>query len=165
MQFAHIAGPAVRYEKRDCFRANCVPDAGETRLAFEEMVCEQADIILIPLLIFALPQRGKTKAYYIEPAEEVAAKNTLLDREFQLAAGGGNDARVDGDGLGASCRTNFFFLKGVQHFGLKIRGQFPDFIEENCAAIGNGQLSLLGADVACKCALYITEELALNKRG
>ena len=61
----------------------------------------------------------------------------MRHRLLQVAIGGRQNPHVDGDSLGASYRTNLFFLNGAQQLGLKIHGEFSDFIQKHGAAFGD----------------------------
>src|SRR5262249_46402717 len=59
-----------------------------------------------------------------------------MDGGFEVAVRRGDDADVDGDGLGASDSLERALLEDAQQLDLDVHGQVPDLVEEQGAGVG-----------------------------
>ena len=94
----------------------------------------------------ALAKRRQREGNDIEPVIEIAAKITALDHSGEGNVGGGDDPNIDMDGVRFSEPFDLALLKSAQEFGLQMQRHLSDFVQQNGAAIGELELSGLGAD-------------------
>src|SRR4029434_7962663 len=88
---------------------------------------------------------------------------SLSDSAIQIAVGGSDDSHVNADRLGPPDPLKFAFLKKPQQFGLKLRGNVADFIEENRAPVRQFDFASFELQGAGKRPLFMTEKLALQE--
>src|SRR5262249_42759756 len=111
----------------------------------------------------AFAKRRYAQAQDIQPEVKVPAKRTMRDRMLKVTVGGGKNADVNGNELGASDRTDFFFLQGAEHFGLKIYGKLPDFVQKDSAAFSDSKQSFFRLHRSGECTFDIPEQFALDQ--
>ena len=87
----------------------------------------------------ALAEGWNAKGQHIQPEIQVAAEGTFRHRFFQLTVSSRQNAYIDLDTLCAADRPDFFFLDRTQQLGLQVDRQLTDLVQENGAALGNGQ--------------------------
>ncbi len=143
-EFADVAGPVVLGEGFEGFVADF--NAGTAVLTAED-VEEFADEGRDVLLAFA--QGGHGKGDDVEAVEEVFAEVAFEDFLFEVFVGGGDDADVDADGLGASDGGKELFVEGAEDLGLSFEAHVANFIEEEGAAVGAFESASLLRGDAC----------------
>src|SRR5580658_3138233 len=102
-------------------------------------------------------QRGQAQIDYIEAVEEILAEGALFDHDGEVAVGGGDDARLDGDAMRGAYRADFLFLQGAQQLGLQIERELADLVEKDGAALGRNQQTVFGAVGPGEGTLYVAE--------
>ena len=65
-----------------------------------------------------LAKCGNAQIDHVQPIEQILAERAVLDRFGQVAVGGGDDADIDLDRLGAADAIDLAFLDGAQQLGL-----------------------------------------------
>src|SRR5262249_54016635 len=88
----------------------------------------------------------------------------LLHHGAEVAVGGGDDAHVDGDGLGSADALEGPLLEDAEELGLALGGELADLVEEQGPAVGELEPPDLALGGAGERALLVTEELALEGR-
>ena len=116
--------------------ATCISESGS--VAFKEPMRQHRDVAA------ALAQGWNESVTTFETEVEILAEGAVLVSGFEIAVGGGDDAHIHFDALIAADRAHFFFLQNAQQLGLQLERQFADFVEEDGAAVGGLEQSLLG---------------------
>ena len=83
-----------------------------------------------------LSRSGGREGDYIEAIVEVGAELASFDHCAERNVGCGDDANVDVHGAAFAEPIEFTLLQNTQEFRLQIERHLPDFVEENCSAIG-----------------------------
>ena len=78
----------------------------------------------------ALTQAGHVQREDAEAVVEVFAEAAGFDQGFEVLVGSGDDAHVDGDGLGAAETFEFTVLEDAEQAHLGRKGHVADFVEE-----------------------------------
>ena len=86
-----------------------------------------------------------------------------LDRFVEVAVGGGDDADIDLDRLGAADAVDLALLDGAQQLGLQADVHLADFVEQQRAAVGFLELADAAGDGAGEGALLMAEQFALQQ--
>src|ERR1035438_9712010 len=104
-----------------------------------------------------------------EAVEEILAEAAFLDRGFEILVGGGDNANIDVDLAVAAETVEGLAIEHAQQLHLSLQLQFPDFVEEKSALVGQFEKAGFGSIGATEGALFIPEEFAfhqvLGKRG
>ena len=158
-QLAHIAAPAMAQQqplgrRRDRARYG-TPLASAYLLG--EMLGQGADVL------GPLAQRGQAQIHDIQAIEQVFAERAVLDGFRQVAVGGGDDADVDLDRLGAADPVDLALLDGAQQLGLQARVHLADFVQQQRAAIGFLELADAPGDGAGEGALLVAEQFGFQQ--
>ena len=128
-QLADVAGPLVVHQQAERFGGELAGlEAVFFGVELEEMRGEQRDILL------AVAQRRQVERDDVEAVEEVFAEAALFDGLLQVDVGGGDDADVDLDFVGAAEMHEAAVLQHAQDLGLHIHAHGADFVEEQRAA-------------------------------
>src|SRR5947209_15817751 len=98
---------------------------------------------------------------HVDAVEQVFTEITDRDLLFQVAVGGKNKADIYLFICLPANAAELAVLQDLKQLGLDARIEFPDFIEEECAAIGQFDASGFGSHGAGESALFMTEQLAL----
>ena len=106
---------------------------------------------------------GQTQIDHVQAIEKVFAERAVLDRFGEVAVGGGDDADVHLDRLGAADAVDFAFLNGAQQLGLQARIHLADFVEQQRAAIGFLELADAPGDGAGEGAFLMTEQFGFQQ--
>ena len=114
-------------------------------------------------IVAAIAQRGQMNVDDVEPVVEIGAEAPALDVVFQIAVRRRHDAHVHRNGFGAADGDRFALLQHAEQLHLGRRRHLADFIEEERAAAGGREQSLLVADRARERALHVTEQLRLEQ--
>src|ERR1039457_7226681 len=100
---------------------------------------------------------------HVETVEEVAAEVATLDLLLEIAIGRGKDAGIDRLRVGRADRNHLAVLQHTEELHLRRRRRLPDLIEEERAASGRREEPGLVPHRTGERALYMAEELALEK--
>lgn len=107
---------------------------------------------------------GMIERQDIEPIKKIAPELLAADHLRNVLVGGGDHAHIHGDDQIASHADHFFFLEDPEKPDLKVEGHLTDLIQEKGAFVGQLKKALLSVLVgACKGALFISEQLALQQ--
>src|SRR5271168_5313523 len=131
--------------------------AGSRRVFFQEVIGEEWNI----LATFA--QAGYANGDDIQAVVEVFAKSAVGNLTVEIAIGGGNDADVDGNFSGAADGADGALLEHAQQFDLHGHGHLADFVEKNCALVGDFEEATLVLVGSGEGAFDIAEEFAFEQ--
>src|SRR5579862_617078 len=111
----------------------------------------------------ALMQRRKPDRKNIQAIVEIAAELTLFDHLRQITIRGSDETNVHRDSPSASQPLNLFFLQCTQNLWLQFQRKIADLIEEQGSQVRQFQPANLLRDGSCKRALFMAEQLTLQK--
>jgi hypothetical protein len=132
--------------------------AGTGGEVLDEIFCQQQNVRS------TRPQRRHFDDDDVKTIKQIFTKPAIVNRGFQIAVGGGNDARLKTLLGFAAERTNAAFLERPQLLGLQRQRHLADFVEKERSAIRlQQQTFVIGLRVG-ECAALVTEKLALQKR-
>ena len=94
---------------------------------------------------------------------EIFAKLFFAHGGLEIAVGGGDQADIDFDGGGAADALESAFFEDAQEFGLDRGRQVADFVEENCAAMGEFDFADFASACAGEGAALVAEELVFDQ--
>ena len=77
-----------------------------------------------------------------QPIVQVLAELSFLYRGEQIAVGRGDHAHVDFAGLRAADRLELALLQHAQQLALQVERQLADLVEEERAAVGQGEAAV-----------------------
>ncbi len=154
----HVARPVIVAEDRLSFGRNAADNASRFPRALEHKVPGQSWNVVTPLGEGRCPH-GKNLQAVVEILPEPAGR----DRGFEVAVRRCDQADVDRDRASAADPVDFTLLERTQQLGLDGRSQLSDLVQEQRAAAGQLELSLLTGDGSGERALFVTEELAFQE--
>ena len=158
LQFADVAGPVVGLKHGQAAVGNAAgADAMFSGEPGHELLGQERDILHV------VAQRRHVDGDDIEAEIKVLPEFLALDRIFQTAVGGGEDADIDLDGAVASDALKFAFLQDAEELGLDLRGDFADFVKKNGAAVGQLETAFALVERAGERTLFVAEEFAFNE--
>ncbi len=99
------------------------------------------------------------------PEEEVAAEEAFVDLAGEVAAGGGDDADVDGAVGVAADGFDATLGEDAEELGLEVDGELAELVEEDGAAVGLDKGGDAAVDGAGEGALLVAEEGGLGEAG
>ena len=111
----------------------------------------------------AFAQRRHEHRHDVQAEVQILPEFLLLDALIEVAVGGGDDAHVHLDGARAADAFEFAFLQHAQQFGLHLRGNLADFIEQDRAAVREFKAAFAFVHRAGERAFLVTEEFALDE--
>ena len=111
-----------------------------------------------------LRKPGHDDFQHVQAEVQVAAELALGDVFFQIAIGGGDDADVDLDRLGAADALERMPFEHAEELGLNRGAHLADFVEHERALVGLLELADLALGGAGEGALLVAEQLALQQR-
>jgi hypothetical protein len=100
---------------------------------------------------------------HIQTIEQVAAKLACLDTPRQVPVGGRQEPKIDLQGLRAPQPFELVVLKHAQQPGLQGQRNFPDFIQEKRAPVGQLQAANLPPDRSREGSFLVTKQLAFQQ--
>src|SRR5262245_39175207 len=158
-QFADVARPFMFQEHVDGFGTEQVGDLlrRTARGTSEEVTGEIGNVGA------ALAQRREANFKGIDAKVQVLAKLVVLDHFPQVAIGGAKHAHLGAERLGFSYAPDFAGFEKAQELNLNVLVQFADLVEEQRAAVRDLEESLVVAVRACKSALAMAEQFALDE--
>jgi hypothetical protein len=138
-QLADVTGPAVLDEALACLARDAGGRPGDALGEIgEEEVAEREDVL------GALAQRRKADLEHLEPVVEILAEGAALDGGTQVPVGGGDEAHVGGQPLGATHTLELPLLEHAQELGLRGQAHLRHLVEEQRASCGELHLAGLG---------------------
>src|SRR5262249_6248351 len=111
----------------------------------------------------ALAKGGDLERDHVQAIEQIFAKLPFGDQTAQVAIRGGQDAHVDVQGLITADSLERTLLQKPKELDLSRRRDFAYFVEKKGARIGLLETPLATHERTGKCALFVAEELALQK--
>src|ERR1051325_10468770 len=108
-------------------------------------------------------QRREPEGGYIEAVEKVEAELVFLGHRIEIAMGRGHDSHVDLDGFDAAEPLELPVLEQSEQLRLEGGAELADFVQEECALVGELDAARLSRDRARKSALLVPKELALEE--
>src|SRR5207247_5375034 len=118
--------------------------------------------------VVPLPQGGQGDDEFVEPVVDILAEPARPYRQLEGDTGGGDGPHIHADRRLAAEWPHLSFLQGPQQRGLRGEGKVDDLVEEQAAAVGKLEPSLvsLGAEdlrldlrVGCRAAVDGDERL------
>src|SRR6185503_19108424 len=110
-----------------------------------------------------LAQRRQAQIDDIQAIEKIFTESAVLDGFRQVAVGGGDDADVHLNRLGAADAVDLPLLDGAQQLGLEARVHFADFVQQQGATGGFLELADAARDGAGKGALLMAEQFRFQQ--
>ena len=102
---------------------------------------------------------------HIQAVKQIAAKLFLRHALRQIPIGGCDQPQIHFDRSRPSQPFEFMVLQNPQQLGLQLQRDFADLVEEESAFISQFQAPNLLPDRSGKCALFVTEQFALQQPG
>ena len=99
----------------------------------------------------------------VEPIIQIAAKLTVLDHLLQIAVGGGYEPDIHVFNLGTAQPFKLSFLHGAQQLRLNFEGDVANFVQKQCAHVGEFKPSNFLGDRPGECAALMSKQLALKQ--
>src|SRR6266536_665662 len=146
LQFTNISRPGISLQQSQHIRRYLIrhlPPVFFVVLIYEML--GQRQNIFSPV-----SQRRQLNRHNGEPIIEIFAKSPLLYRFFQLDVCGRNDPHIDTTGSCVTKWREFSLLNDAQKSHLSFRWNISNFIQENRAAVGDLEQTLLGRHGSCK---------------
>ena len=157
-QFAHIAAPGVAQQQPLGDRGDgAIRHAIGFGIFAGEMMRQSANVL------GPFAQGRNAQIDDIQAIQKVFAEGAVLDRFGQVPVGGGDDADIHLDRLGAADPVDFAFLNGAQQLGLQARIHFADFVQQQGAAIGFFKLANAPGNGAGKGAFLMAEQFGFQQ--
>ena len=114
-------------------------------------------------ILGALAQRGHTQMHDVHAVEQVLAKRSLLDQLFQVAMGGTDEAEIHGNALLATEPRDGPLLQHTEQLDLHCQRHVANFVQEQRAASGLFQQSVLESHRTGKGSPLVPEQLRLQQ--
>ena len=111
-----------------------------------------------------LAQRRQMDVENVQAEIEVLAQMPIGDGLFGIFVGGGDHADVHGRFHFAAEAADFVVFQNAQQLGLRGRGHFADFIEQQRAAVGQFEAADAAFGSAGEGAFLVAENFALHQR-
>src|SRR5271155_1207310 len=157
LEFAHIAGPAICREPRECGRGESLKHlaAQFARHAAREMLGEQRDVL------GTLAQWRDGDDVEGQTGEEIAAEAAAFGERRAIGVGGGNEADIEVVHLVAADALEAAVFDDAQDLLLHGERSGGDLVEEQGAAIGDLKAREAAARRTGESARLMAEELAV----
>ena len=110
-----------------------------------------------------LPQRRQAQRYHVQSVIQILAEQPLPHELPQVPVGRGNNPHICPDRRPSADGRIFPLLQYTQKPGLGLDRHIPDFIEEQCPALGLLKPANGTGIRAGKSAFLMTEQLRFNK--
>ncbi len=108
---------------------------------------------------------GSSMRDHVESVEEIFAEAAFADGGAQIDIGGGDDADVHLDLLGAAELHEAAVLEDAEDLGLGLHGHGADLVEEDGAAVGDLEEAFFRGDGGGECAFDVAEEGGFEQIG
>ena len=100
---------------------------------------------------------------HVEPVEQVFAEATFADHLAQIDIGGGDDAHVHLQFLGAAEMHELAILEHAQNLALGVEAHGADFVQEQRAPVGDLEQPFFGGNSACERTLDVPEQIRFEQ--
>jgi hypothetical protein len=111
----------------------------------------------------AITQRWQLDGKYIQAKVEVTSKFAISYHFRQVAMSCSYESNIHLVSSTATQAFEFLFLQYAQQFGLKLRGNIANLIQEEGAFIGQLEAAQLLRYGSSECALLVAKKLALQE--
>jgi hypothetical protein len=108
-------------------------------------------------------KRGDMNLKRVDSEQKVFAKSAIFDHGFQVTVRRANNSGIDSECFVVTNAANIATLQNAKQFGLHREGQFADFIEEYCAAVGNFEQSIALHIGTGEGTFLVTEQFAFDQ--
>src|SRR6266446_3269705 len=98
----------------------------------------------------------------VQPKEQILAKTTFFDSRMEVGIGSGQDTDIDDPGFGRADAFKLASFENAQQFRLQVERHIADFVQQESAAVGQFKTAHTICFSIGKCALYMSEKLALE---
>ena len=159
LQLADVAGPVVAHQHVDGLGGDAL-DA----LAVRAGILEQEVVGQHHHVGPSLAQRRHEDGEDVQAVIEVLPEGLLGDGLLEVLVGGGDQADIHLDGLGAAQPFQLPFLDHAEQLHLRRQVELADLVEEEGASFGQLEAALLAARRAGEGARLVAEQLALDQR-
>src|SRR5690242_5999995 len=129
------------------------------RKLLNEVVDEQGDIL------DTLAQRRNAHREDVKPVIQVAAKFPLLHHLRQVAASGSDESSVHAYRLEAAEPLEFLLLQHAEEFGLQLKRDVSDLIQEQRAFVSQVKPSEFSSECSREGPFFVTEQFAFQQAG
>ena len=106
---------------------------------------------------------GSLQRHDVQPVVEILAEQALLALRVEVAVRGRDHAHVDRDRLRRADRPHLAFLQHAQQLHLQRQRHVADLVEEQRAAVGRLEQSLVRLDRAGERAARMAEQLRFEQ--
>jgi len=159
-KLAHVPRPGMPGQARERIRRERGLGEPEARGEVAQTLARQERHVGAPLA-----QRRKGETHHVEAVVEVGAEAAGRHLAPQVAARGGDDARVHDERARAAQPLEAPVLEHAQELRLEPRREVADLVEEDRAAAGQLEAARPTRRGAREGAALVAEELALHQRG
>ena len=157
-QFPNIAGPVLDHEKTAECRCQYFMLLIFCIERMEKLRCQRYDVLP------PFPQRRNVDMDDVEPVIQITPEPSLLHHVPQIPVRSGNKTDINVDRPGSANSLYFLILYDPQQFGLSCQTQFPYFIEQEYALIGQFKKAGLTLPPGSgKGTAFITEQFRFKK--
>ena len=158
LKLAHVAGPVmVPQQFLGIGRQRQGVHPVGFRVHLDEVQGQHLDVA------GALRKGRDSQVDHVEAEVKVVAEAPGGHFFLHVAVGGGDDADVHLDRLGAADAVDFAFLDGAQYLGLKRRRHLAYFVEQQGAAVGLLELAQAPGHGAREGPLLVAEEFGFEE--
>ena len=106
----------------------------------------------------AAAQWGQVNGDYIKPVEQVFTEPAFTHQSAQINVGGGDHPHIHLDLMDSAQVHKFPVLKHAQDLRLRFQAHGADFVQEDCASVGNFKQAFFGRDGAGECTFHMAKE-------
>jgi hypothetical protein len=99
----------------------------------------------------------------VDAEEEVFAEVAFLNHLLEFTVGGADDSDIDMEGFVVADASDFAGFEEPEELNLHAFIEFSEFIEEQCASIGDFEESSSVCICAGECAAAVSEEFAFDE--
>ena len=121
-------------------------------------MADQLGDVLAPLA-----QRRQVDRHHVQPVVQILAEPLGLDLGQQVAIAGGDDARIDADGLRIADALELALLQHAQQLDLQLGRGGVDFVEKDRAGVGRLEAAGAIVDRAGERAAHVAEQFAFQQ--
>src|SRR5487761_278183 len=158
-QLTHVSRPRIRLEQLHYFRIHTGRMTAVLAIDVrKQLLDKQRQIVLV------IAQRGQVDMEHIETEIKVLPKVPERYGLLRIFIRRREDANVDGRFDLAPNPPDLVVFQHAQKLGLRLRGHFADFIEQQRSAVGKLEAAEPAFGGACERAFFVAENLAFHQR-